>query len=195
MFQKPPQNHILNVVCHAKQQHYKMKKAELEELLKIKSADELNTELITLFENFKVVQDYFDLKYKSRTKTSILKKYKKKIDKAIYPDWEFNDGLNIDLVEEIIEGFSNITPQLNYQIELELYALEAGNKCANNMGGDYGEDYYLYFEELFEQTLNKYKKVNASQKITKRIEAILETAFDGYGHKDTLEDLWAEFKN
>jgi len=39
------------------------------------------------------------MKYKSKTKPSILKKYKDKIDKAIYPDWEFNEGLNIDLVE------------------------------------------------------------------------------------------------
>ena len=172
-----------------------MKKADLKEILKAKSADELSTELITLFENFKVVQDYFDLKYKSQTKTINLNKYKQKIDRAIYPDWEFNNGLNLELVEEIIEGFSNITPKLNYQIELELYALEAGNNCAHDMGGDYGEDYYLYFEELFEQTLNKYKKIDASQVITKRIEAILETAFGGYGHKDTLEDLWAEFSN
>ncbi len=170
-----------------------MKKDELEEILRIKGADELKAELITLFENFNVVQDYFDLKYKDQTKTSILKKYKQKIDKAIYPDWEFNEGLNIELVEEIIEGFSNITPKLNYQIELELYALEAGNKCTKDMGGDYGEDYYLYFEELFEQTLKKYRKLKVSQTITQKIETILERAFDGYGHKDTLEDLWAEF--
>lgn len=51
-----------------------MKKSELEEILKRKSAEELNIELITLFENLKVVQDYFDLKFKSHTKTSILKK-------------------------------------------------------------------------------------------------------------------------
>ena len=172
-----------------------MNKSELREILGKKSADELNTELVTLFDNFKVVQDYFDLKYKSRTKSSILKKYKKRIDNAIYPDWEFNNGLNLDLVEEILEEFSNITTKLNYQIELALYALEAGNECANDMGGDYGEDYYLYFEELFEQILNKYKKINKSKKITTKIETILETAFSGYGHKDTLEDLWAEFKN
>ncbi len=111
-----------------------MKRTELKEILKMKSADELNKELMTLFENFKVVQDYFDLKYKSQTKTSILKKYKQKIDEAIYPDWEFNDALNLDLVEEIIKKFSNITPKLNLQIELELYALEAGNECAHYLG-------------------------------------------------------------
>jgi hypothetical protein len=151
--------------------------------------------MITLSENFIVVQDYFDLKYKRKTKSSILKRYKGKIDNAIYPDYEFNEGLNIDLVEEIIEGFSNITPKIDCQIELELYTLEAGNKCANDLGGDFGEDYFIYFEELFEQTLNKYRKIKVSQKITEKIETILETAFDGYGHKDTLEDLWAEFSN
>lgn len=168
-----------------------MKKAELEEILKLKSAEELNSELVINFENFKVVQDYFDLKYKNQTKNSILKRYKQKIDKAIYPNWEFDEGLNIDLVEEITREFSNITPKLNYQIELELYALETANKCANNLGGDFGEDYYLYFEELFEQTLNKFKKIKMPQTITKKIESILKIAFEGYGHKDILEDLWA----
>ena len=172
-----------------------MNKTELVKILKNKSIDDLNTDLITLFENFKVVQDYFDLKYKRQTKNSILKKYKQKIDNAIYPDWEFNEGLNLDLVEEIIEEFSNITPNLQYQIELELYALEAGNKCANDMGGDYGEDYYLYFEQLFEQILSKYKKIKMNQSITKSIKRILEMAFEGYGHKDTLKDLWGEFNN
>lgn len=161
----------------------------------MKSVDELNTELITLFEKFKVVQDYFDLKYKSQTSTSILKKYKQKIDRAIYPDWELNDGINLDLVEEILEGFSNITPKPEYQIELELYAIEAGNECARNLGGDFGEDYYLYFEELFEQILNKYKNIHDHQLFIKRIESILKSAFEGYGHKDTLEDLWMEFNH
>lgn len=125
---------------------------------------------------------------------SILERYKQKIDKAIYPDWEFDEGFNIDLVEEIIRKFSNITPKVKHQIELELYALETANKCANNLGGELGEDYYLYFEELFEQTLNKFKKINMPQTITIKIESILKIAFEGYGHKDILEDLWAEFK-
>ena len=141
-----------------------------------------------------VVKDYFDSKYKSKGKLSLLKKYKDNIDNAIYPDWEFNEGLNIDLVEEIIEGYSNITPIIDYQIELELYTLETGNKCANDMGGDFGEDYYIYFEELFEQTLNKCREINVSQEIKEKIESILESAFKGYGHKDTLEDIWAEYK-
>ena len=55
-----------------------MKKNELIEIVKTKSSEELTNELATLFENFPVVQDYFDLKYKSKTKPSILKKYKRK---------------------------------------------------------------------------------------------------------------------
>jgi hypothetical protein len=113
---------------------------------------------------------------------------------------DFNDDGIFNATNEFVyhtelEGFSNITPKIDCQIELELYTLEAGNKCANDLGGDFGEDYFIYFEELFEQTLNKYRKIKVSQKITEKIETILETAFDGYGHKDTLEDLWAEFSN
>lgn len=183
-----------NDACHARKSIKNMKKEELIKILRAIKTDELTDEIVTLSENFVIVQDYFDLKYKSRTKPTILKKYKQKIDNAIYPDWEFNEGSNIDLVEEILNGFSNITPRINYQIELELYALGSGNKCANDMGGDFGEDYYLYFEELFEQTLNKCRAIKVSTKIVETIETILGTAFEGYGHKDTLEDLWAEYK-
>ncbi|MEA3450896.1 MAG: hypothetical protein U9Q83_03225 [Bacteroidota bacterium] len=168
--------------------------SELIEILKSKSTDELVDELVMLLKNFTVVHDYFDLKYKSKTKPLILNKYKHKIDKAIYPDWEFNEGLNIDLVEEIIEIFSNVTPKINYQIELELYALEAGNKFANETGGDFGENYYMYFEELFEQTLNKLNKTKMSTQLLNKIDLTIKVAFEGYGHKDTLEDLWAEYK-
>lgn len=62
------------------------------------------------------------------------------------------------------------------------------------MGGNLGEDYYLYFEALFEQILNKFKKIKMSQTITIKIETILKIAFEGYGHKDILEDLWANSK-
>jgi len=75
-----------------------LKKSELNEILKSKSADEPVDELAMLSENFTVVQDYFDLKYKSKTKLSILKKYKQKIDKAIYSDWEFVTGKQICIV-------------------------------------------------------------------------------------------------
>ncbi|HYX09501.1 MAG TPA: hypothetical protein VE912_22415 [Bacteroidales bacterium] len=169
-----------------------MKKNELFEILNSKSSNELVDELILLSENFSVVRDYFDLKHKNKTKLSILKKYKQKISNAIYPDWEFNEGLNIDFVEEIIEEFSRVTPNIDYQIELELYALETGNKCANDMGGDFGEEYYIYFEELFEKTLIKLNKRKISTQILEKINSILKIAFEGYGHKDSLEDLWAE---
>jgi hypothetical protein len=48
-----------------------MKKDELIEILKSKSADELVDELALLSVNFIVVQDYLNLKNKSKTKPSI----------------------------------------------------------------------------------------------------------------------------
>ena len=56
--------YMLAVGGHAKKEHSNMKKDELLEILRTKSVDELTTELVTLSENFMVVQDYFDLKYK-----------------------------------------------------------------------------------------------------------------------------------
>ena len=43
-----------------------MKKDGLLEILRTKSVDELTTELVTLSENFMIVQDYLDLKSKSK---------------------------------------------------------------------------------------------------------------------------------
>lgn len=168
-----------------------MKKKELIKILETKSTDELIVELVALSEKFPTVNDYFNLKYKSKSKISILKKYKTRITDAIYPDWELNEGLNIDLLDEIIVEFSNVTSKINWQIELELYALEIGNKCAKNFGGDFGEEYYEYFEELFEHSLSKCGKTNKT--INKQIETILENAFEGYGHKDRLEELLVEY--
>jgi hypothetical protein len=87
-----------------------------------------------------------------------------------------------------------VTPKIKYQIELAIYALEAGNTCAHDMGGDFGEDYYVYFEELFEQTLNKLNKTEMTTQLQDEIDLILKGAFEGYDHKDTLEDKWTEYK-
>ena len=167
-----------------------MNKQELVKILETKKQEELIGKLITLSEKFITVNDYFTSIYKVNSKKSILKKYKTRIDNAIYPDWELDEGLNIDLLDEIITEFSTVTSRTNWQIELELYALEAGNSCAKEYGGDFGEDYYEYYEELFEYTLKKCGKIK--QTINKRIKTIVENAFEGYGHKDRLEELLSE---
>ena len=167
-----------------------MKKQELLEILETKKQEELIEELISLSEKFITVNDYFTSKYKVNSKKSILKKYKTRIDDAIYPDWELDKGLNIDLLDDTITEFSIVTSKTNWQIELELYAIEEGNNCAKLYGCDFGEDYYEYFEELFEYTIKKCGKLN--QTMNKRIETILENAFEGYGHKDRLEELLFE---
>jgi len=145
-----------------------MKKDEFDEILRSRNADELRKELVTLFENIKSVQDYFDFKYKRSTKSKILQRYKHEIDNALYPDFEWNNGLDIEMVGKIIDKFSKITPILSYQIELELYAIEIGNQFAHNLGGDFGEEYYVYFEELFEQTLKKCNSIHLTDAMTSR---------------------------
>ncbi|MDD4216727.1 MAG: hypothetical protein PHZ24_05265 [Bacteroidales bacterium] len=85
-------------------------------------------------------------------------------------------------------------PKINDQMELEIYAIEAGNKCANDMGGDFGEDYYIYFEGLFGQTINKLNRAKMSTQLLDKIDLIINKAFEGYRHKDAVGDLWADYK-
>lgn len=165
---------------------------KLIEIFKEKSRDELIDELIELSDRFWTVNDYFESKYNLNSKNVIIKKFKIQINDVLYPDHEFKGGFDVELLDQILTKFKTITTKLNWQIDLELYALETGNNCAIQFGGSFGEEYYEYFEELFEDTLLKYVKRNNT--IDRKIETIIKNAFEGYGHKDKLEELYENWK-
>ena len=152
-------------------------------------------EIMGLFDRFGGVRDYYQFSIigRKREHQKLIKSYKEKIINALWPDGEFKGGLDLDQVDKLLSKFSRITNNVAYQIDIELYAVEQANKCADQFGGDFGEDYYEYLEEQFEKTLQKSVKHKLFEHQKEKIQAIVNSAIEGYGHRDMLEELLEKY--
>ena len=58
------------------------------------------------------------------------------------------------MVHKISKRLHNDLKML-YFIEVSLHAIEECTCVANDYGGRYGEEFYIYFEELYEEVLKR----------------------------------------
>lgn len=173
-----------------------MKPEELQKLLNNKSKEELVSEILQLHEKFIDVRQYFDFSRTKRKKihSDIVENYKLQINDALWPDHSFEGGLDIEKVEEVLVTFKQVCDHPGYQIELLLHAVESASQCAYDFGGDFGEDYYEYFEEVFDETLSYMRRGELMKAFKENSQKVIKNAFEGYGHRDTLEELWEKYK-
>ncbi|TRX58615.1 hypothetical protein FNH22_12090 [Fulvivirga sp. M361] len=173
-----------------------MDPVELHKILDQKNKEELLEEIIALYKKFKVVREFYGLSNKKKKEhVEIIEGYKHKITNALWPDGNFEGGLDLEKVNRLLKQFSSVCDNTKDQIELELYSLYQANSCAICFGGDFGEEYYEYVEERFDQTLNKMIRSRSFENQKRNVQAIIKNAFEGYGHKDRLEELMAKYES
>jgi hypothetical protein len=156
--------------------------------------EQLRAELKELYSSFEVVRDYYAIKIKSDNDTlnpKLLDKYKDQITQAIYPNERMQGGLDIDKVNYIIEQLNSNTT-IRYYIEVSLHAIEECTGVAEEYGGDMGDDFYIYFEELFEHIIQVIVKHNLVSDYRSRLVAIKNSATEAYGHYDQLNDVYTQ---
>lgn len=76
---------------------------------------------------------------------------------------------------------------------MQITKVEIEKIIANEFGGDFGEDFYIYFEELFEDTIKVILKENLESEYKVRLKEMANSACDGYGHYDQLQDTFREY--
>jgi len=174
-----------------------MTRQEIYKRLNKKAKDELLVEIMTLYDKFGAVQEYYGFSQSKRKKDhdKIIEDYKRKIINALWPDGDFQGGLDLDEVDRLLSKFSKITDNIEYHIEFELYIIEQANKCAIDFGGDFGEEYYEYLEEQFERTLSKMIKNELFEHKKEKLKALIDNSFEGYGHRDILEELIKKYES
>ena len=74
-----------------------------------------------------------------------------------------------------------------------LFAVETCTEIADEYGGDFGEDFYIYFEELFENVAQAIFKEGLESKYRIWLKEIADGACDGYGHRDQLQESFVEY--
>ncbi|EAY26796.1 DUF6155 family protein [Microscilla marina] len=161
--------------------------------IKTQSEEQLRAELKELYSSFEVVRGYYAIKLKPDIlDQKLLDKYTTQITQAIYPNERMQGGLNLDKVKHIIEQLSSDTT-VKYYIEVALHAIEECTGMANEYGGDFGDDFYIYFEELFGDVIQMIVQHNLQNDYRARLIDVKNSATEAYGHYDQLNDVYAQY--
>lgn len=155
--------------------------------------EQLRRELKELYSSFELVRDYYQIKLrKGAIDEKLLTKYNKQVTNALYFDDFGQRGLDVDKVDKVVEKL-NSDSTLKYYIEVGLHSIEECTCIANDYGGDFGDDFYIYFEELYEKIVELIVKKNLVAEYKIRLKDIADTAFDGWGYYDQLQDTYGEY--
>ncbi|MEM1123482.1 MAG: DUF6155 family protein [Bacteroidota bacterium] len=155
--------------------------------------EQLRQELRELYSSFELVRNYYHIKLqKAEIDENLLSEYKGQVTKAIYPNKYMQGGLDFEKVDSIVKQL-NSDSTFKYYIEVSLHAIEECTDIANEYGGDFGDDFYIYFEELYDKVLELIVKKNLTEEYKIRLKEIADCAFEGYGHYDQLQDTYDEY--
>ncbi|MEO0685329.1 MAG: hypothetical protein AAFY76_09870 [Cyanobacteria bacterium J06649_11] len=149
-------------------------------------------ELSSLYKNFEVVRDFFNMKLsQGKIDNRTIRKYKDRIIDALYPDSDFEGGLDIERVGAVMKQIGK-NPNYYYFIKIGLFAIEECTRVANQYGGSYGEEFYEYFEDLFKEVVKVIVREGLQDELRIQVESVVNGAFEGYGHYDQLLAIYEE---
>lgn len=157
------------------------------------NSESLRSELQELYKSFEVVRNYYQIKFSGlKLNEQLLAAYQAQVTKAIYPNKHMEGGLDTEKVDRIVQQLKSPST-MRYYIEVCLFATETCTDIANEYGGDFGEDFYIYFEELFDDVIQAIAKEELEGDYRIRLQEIANAACDGYGHRDQLQETFAEY--
>lgn len=166
-----------------------------------KNEEELKLELEELFSSFEIVRKHYHLKVSSlevnlntpeiffAINQKEITKYKKKIISALHPNKNWEGGFDTEKVHEILSKLKSKSNS-KYYIEIGLYSIEESSKLANLYGGDYGDEYYIYFAQLYANITHEIIKNCSEKEYFEWLKMLSEEAFEGFGYKDDLKDIF-----
>lgn len=169
---------------------------EFLDYIRSKSKNELEEELEELFSKFSTIRKHYDFKLgiskTEKIKSPNLKRYKTKIYQALNPDSNWQGGFDIEEVGKILLRLKNKGKIKSY-LELGLYSLEECTGLANAYGGDYGEEFYNYFVELYKDMVKLMWAEGLELEYQIRVTDIMEQSFKGYDYQDDLRDIYNKY--
>src|SRR3989344_695055 len=160
----------------------------MKELKKL-GKEELYSLLLELSLLRKENADFLKLKMQSGTDEAITY-YKKKIEEALW-----HEKTNLREARKALVDFKKISKNPEHLLELMVFYVENGEKIDNEYGDMY-EAFYSSMEAMFDQvikTLNN--NPNLIPKFKGRLDSIIEKSCEGWGHKDSLLDIYEGLKS
>ena len=121
--------------------------------------------------------------------TELLERYKGKITHAFH-----SRRINLRKAKQAIADFKKISNAPKYIVELMIFYVETGIALENEYGDLY-ESFYASIESVYEKIiliLNKNPQFISEFK--QRLSEVVDNSSEGWGHRDTLYELYKELK-
>ena len=132
--------------------------------------------------------DFLKLKLEKNPENAI-DYYEKKLKNILW-----SERINLREARKVISDFKRISKDPEHLLELMTFYVETGVKLGEEYGDMY-EAFYSSMESMFEQIV---KSVKDNKKLIPRFKArldsIIERSCEGWGHKDTLEEIYEELR-
>src|SRR3989338_1151736 len=160
----------------------------MKELKKL-GKEELYSLLLELSSLRKENADFLKLKLQGEADEAITY-YKQKIKEAL---WQ--EKTNLREARKALVDFKRISKNTEHLLELMVFYAENGEKIDNEYDDMY-EAFYSSMETMFDQIIKMLNSnPNLIPKFKWRLDTIIERSCEGWGHKDTLEDIYEELKH
>ncbi|UZR92890.1 hypothetical protein [Chondrinema litorale] len=165
-----------------------------EHFLQQQEKQELVEQLGDLFERFEVVSDYYKMALRSGRR-EVLEKYKDKIeDEFIIEDDEGNLlEPDTDKISIILNEFEMLNPKTNHLVEIICFSIELVGDFEEETDEILDDNFYVFFEELLAELLQKLEVQNQLKKFRIYICEIILSIADKSSFREELENIFHDF--
>jgi hypothetical protein len=154
--------------------------------LKALEKKELYALLLELAALRKENAEFLELRLKKNDDDSI-KYYKMRVKNAL-----FQEKINLREARKAVTDFKKVCDKTEYILDLMVFYVEVGVKIGEEYGDIY-EAFYMSMESMFHNVI---KMLNKNPTLTllfkERLDSILDRSCEGWGHKDTLEEMYED---
>lgn len=168
---------------------------EFKAYLKNQDHEGLMDELLTLYQTFEQVREFYTPRIEPTKVAKIAEKYKKVLEEQFCPHSDKSDFPELDyrVARKAIADFKKVNPDPLAVIDLQLTYVEYGVKCTLEYG-DIDERFYDSMESMFRKTLKDMEEHGVIDQFEKRCLAIQRKVRDcGWGFGDAITDLCEEY--
>jgi len=170
-----------------------MSKTALKKHLQTLTKEQLQSEILELYSNYKPVKDYLEYKLNPNPKEK-LEYYKNIIREEFYPKRKTADAkMRFVVAKKAISEFRKLGPSTEQMADLLLTLPEYACKFTHEFG-DMWEQYYDSASTNFKLALEFISAHNLLEKFKERCEQCRKYASDcGWGFSDDIDDLYYEY--
>lgn len=165
---------------------------KLREALRQRDPNDLRDDIIMLYRKFDLVRYYYDLQLNNNAADTLLKKYKKILEKQFFPK-NGEPELKYSIARSAISEFKRVCNDHQATIDLELTFVEYGVKYTLEYG-DINARFYHSMASMFQKALKDMEEEGLLDLYESRCRQILKnTEHLGWGFGDEVEYLYATY--